>query len=224
MTIHDVVLFVSSTSQACVPPVHFIRENSLPARLVRLDTNADRTAASRGKFFQIHTVPTLLVTYNDGNIQLFAGQEKVLMWLQQALEMTNQAQNHTLTSVDSDEEEQRPKRKSKSKKKRKVTARRSPPPPKNMYGGKSKKKKRPDPVEFIEEDSEDEVEIEFLDEPEPAPRGRRAPPPPTEGLMVGGMSMSKKKSQMGSIYDVAKQMERERQSTLGYREEDLPVS
>lgn len=253
MSIHDVVLFVSSTSQACVPPVQFIRQNQLPARLVRLDTAADRQAAAQGQYFQIQGVPTLLVTYSDGNIQLFAGQEKSLMWLQQAVQAQRSQQGppsppiggggsvqpdpgHVTTLIeDSDDDEDvyeeprrrkkkpspaKPKGKRRSKKKSK-----SAPSPKGsggLYGGKPRRKKKP-PVQFEDsgsEGSDDEGGIVFVDD---GSRPSRPPAPPTAGLMVGPASQSKRKSQMTSLYDIAKQMEKDRQSTLGYREEDLPV-
>lgn len=248
MSIHDVVLFVSSTSQVCVPPVQFVRENKLPARLVRLDTVADRQAAAQGKYFQVHIVPTLLVTYDDGNIQLFAGQEKVLMWLQQAIQArqthsdphtsggggVNPDPSHVTTLIDDSDEddyEKKPRRRKKDpprgKPRRKPKgSKKTKSPPKEsggLYGGKPRRKKKP-PVQFNEnsgsEGSDDEGDIVFIDD---GTRPQRPPPPPTAGLMVGAASQTKRKSQMTGLYDIAKQMEKDRQGTLGYRDEDLPA-
>ncbi len=157
MSIQDVVLFVSSISQACILPVQFIQENRFPAKLVRLDTIIDRQAAANGKYIQIHIVPTLLITYSDGNIQLFAGQEKVLMWLQQAFKSfqssialpspplgSMQPGTDHVTKLESDkyEEPRRPKKRSlkgKSRsstrsKKRRSKKIRLPPSPKKSGG------------------------------------------------------------------------------------------
>ena len=231
MSIRDVILFISSTSQVCMPPIEYIRQNQLPVKIVRLDTVIDRQAASQGKYFQINSVPTLLLIYDDGNIQLFAGQEKILMWLQQALQSRNQSSSPAQhTSV----EEERPREHSRTKtsKTKKHPSKREKSGSKSktqksdgLYEGSSKvkssKKKKP-PVQFVDEESgsEDEVPIEFIDD---GKRPNRPPPPPTQGLLVGPQSFGKKKSQMSSVYDVAKQMEQARQSTLGYDEADLPV-
>ncbi len=231
MSINGVVLFVSSTSPASAPCIQFVQSYQLPVRFVRLDTIADREAARNGKYFQITGVPTLLVTYSDGNIQLFAGQEKVLMWLQQVAnsrENHSQSQDHSQTKKqqhveesDSESEDEPPIRQKTHKKKKSKHD--------GLYDGvpkksrKNKKKVRKEPVQFIddEESESDEVEIQFIDD---GKRPNRPPPPPTQGLMVGPRSSSKKKNQMSSLYDTAKQMEQQRQSTLGYRDEDLPVS
>ena len=196
MSVYDVVLFVSTTSRACIPAVKFIQQNGLPVRFVRLDTVEDRRAASQGKYFQIHVVPTLLVTYDDQTVQLFTGQEKVIAWLKQVIKSQKSPTPPLPSSSDDDEEDYTPV---------------EPSPP------KKKKKKKPPPVQF--EESSDEEEYEILDHPVEPPQPSRNS---TEGLEVGPKASMKKVSQMSSISEIAKQMEKERQSTLGYREEDLP--
>ena len=233
MPIHDVVLFVSSVSEVCKTTVQFIRQNQLPVRLVRLDTSADRETAARGKYFQIHTVPTLLVTHTDGNIQLFVGNEKAISWLQQAKQ--SQAQHaqppppqiqksgdieHKTRVIESSEDEYIPKkqkRRTTAKKSRRKKKAESYGKPKSLYGGKPKKKKPP--VTFVESDTDtdDEDGIVFIEGDEPPPPR----PPQTDGLLVG-LRAKNKKGDTPSIYDMAKQMEKERVATLGYREEDLP--
>nr|QBK86662.1 MAG: inactivated thioredoxin/glutaredoxin [Marseillevirus LCMAC102] len=213
MSINDVILFVSSTSPASAPCIQFVQSYQLPVRFVRLDTIADREAARNGKYFQITVVPTLLVTYSDANVQLFVGQEKILMWLKQVMNSRNKKTQQHIEESDEIEDEPPIRQKKKSKRD-------------GLYDGvpkKSKKKKKVQkkPVHFEEESESDESEIQFIDNDKPP---GRPPPPPTQGLMVGPHSSSKKKGQMTSVFDTAKQMEHQRQSTLGYKDEDLPVS
>ena len=149
-----------------------------------------------------------MVIYDDGNIQLFQGREKIMEWLQRAFsqmqggEKTKEQDAPVLQTYDTDSEdsdEEYKKRKSKKKPK--------------------KKKKKSKPVRFDEdsdEDSEEEsiVFIESEDE-------HISPKSSTMELQV--KPQKKSKSQMLSIAEIASQMEKDRKSTLGYREEDLPL-
>lgn len=218
MSVQNVILFASSTSPACGPVIQFVRQNQMPVGIVRLDTARDRNAAKNGKYFQIQSVPTLLVTYEDGNIQLFAGQEKVIMWLQQITQQQSASSQSqpTVSEEDDDEFYEEPPRQKKKRHSKQKSKRRSNQP--QQSSGMYDKRKKNAPVEFEEESSGEEEEIEFVEHD--IPPG----PPPTDGLRVGARATSKKGSGMLSITQVAKQMERERKATLGYREEDLPKS
>ena len=61
--------------------MNFVIQNKLPIQFVRLDTEESRHVASTGKFFQITSVPTMAVFYEDGNTQLFTGTQKIIQWL-----------------------------------------------------------------------------------------------------------------------------------------------
>lgn len=230
MSVQDVILFVSSTSEKCGNVVGYIRQNNMPVRLVRLDTVADRIAAANGPHVQIHTVPSLLIIYEDSNIQLYVGQDKILEWLQsiissrsreshpQASSPSSQVNHRTVLIPEdvSDEEDVQIKKPKKSRSKKSKRSDRNT----NLYGGKTKKSRSKH-----QESDTDEVEIEFIDD---GRKHQRPKPPPTQGLMVGPQqtTLGKKKSnsRMGDLYSLAKQMEKDRQSTLGYDEKDLPVS
>lgn len=252
MSIHSIVLFVSSNSQHCAQPVGFVRQSNLPIPIVKLDTIRDRRAAANGKHFQIHAVPTLVVTYQDGTLQMFASQEKILSWLKKLVqppqptpppEPTQTQYTSVVSSSDDDYEpiEQVPKKKKKSlnfefsdkktkkmkpsKKKTKSSSKSSKVSSKGLYSGK-KKVQKPPPVNF-EEESEGEDMIFFEDEDEeyqPQQQQRRPPPPPTEGLMVGARAPKKQGSRMNDVQNIAKEMEKQRQQTLGYNENDLPYN
>lgn len=222
-SISDVILFVSSTSSACVPCMQFVSQSGMPVRMVRLDTAETRNAVKMGGYFQIQSVPSLAVMYSGRDMQMFVGQEKIIGWLQQMAAKMNsppigrQGQEpgtnleNTSTSistpVDVDVQEEPRRRRKKSRKKKKKSRSKST----SLYGKKKKKK----PVEFeesSEEESSEEIEIEYIQTDQE--------PPPTQGLMVGPHHT--KKHGMGSVMEIAKQMEKERKSSLGYDESKLP--
>ncbi len=211
MSVQNLILFCSTTSQACVPCLQFVYKNKLQVQVVRLDTSESRNRASQGKYFQIHAVPTLVVIRSGGDLQLFVGQSKVGKWLQNMMVPRRPKPQKKSTKVvyysDSSGSE----------------AEFIDPPAKGLYDKPrkmrkhKKSKRRKKKKKYIDSDEEEEIEIEFVDQP----NGRR-PPPPTDGLMLG--SLATKKSSGPSIFDLAKQMETQRKNSLGYKEEDLPVN
>lgn len=88
MSISEVLLFVSSNSRACIPCLNFVSSTRFPANIVRLDTDVSRKMAANGNFFQINSVPTMVVIYDDGNTQLFMGAPKILQWMKIILSKT----------------------------------------------------------------------------------------------------------------------------------------
>lgn len=177
--------------------------------MVRLDTVESRTAAAHGTYFQITAVPSLAVGHEDGTLQVFVGNEKILRWFESMRRHPPKSKAPEREEIEDDESE--PEEPPKSKKKEKVVIEEDDEPeptPKPSRRKKSSKKERKKVVTF----EEDEPDIEFLgDEPDDTPPPRAS------------KSSKKKPSKMGSLLDQAKQMEKERQATLGYKEEDLPV-
>ena len=242
MSVQDVILFVSSTSSACSPVIQFVHQNQIPVKTVRLDNTEDRNNAANGKYFQIVNVPSLLVMYNDENIQMFVGQEKIIMWFQQIIQK-NMAQQQ-LPNIGQGQQplpqQPLPQHKSKSSKKKPVFASSSEessseesseeeyePPVKKKSSKKKKgnppgissKKKRIRKKKPLKFEGESEEEIEFFDE-----KQQETPPQQYSELGVGPGYLDKRTAPMGSIYEMAKQMEAARQESLGYKEEDLPTS
>lgn len=66
MSYKELVLFVSSTSQKCMPLLQFIESLELDVTIVRLDTKETREQA-RGGPYPINEVPTLFVMYNNSD-------------------------------------------------------------------------------------------------------------------------------------------------------------
>ncbi len=245
-SIDEVILFCSSVSPASRPVIQVIQQYQLPVTIVRLDTLESREAAKNGPYFQIKNVPTLVVTYRDGNLQLFVGQPKTLEWLKMSMNPQRAPQNlHgespislepksskyreretkiSLSSSDEDLELDPPPKKGKKPKKKTKT---SPPKSKKsnikeggLYGPSKSKKKKKTSVEFYSSDENDgggEVDIEFVDDGRP-------PAPPTGGLMVGAQAVRPQRMKGSSLAEMAKQMEQDREKTLPWMtDKNVPV-
>lgn len=220
MSVQDVVLFVSSTSGACTPVLKFIGKNQIPVGIVRLDSPEDRQIAATGKYFQIVNVPTLLVIYDDGNLQLFVGQEKIITWFQQIIQKNMQHPQPQYPEPQHPEPVRRPQQKNRQSKKKPVFEEYSSsseedseeevyeaPKKKKIasikeksskkYKKQNKKKKKP--IQF----EDDEQEIEFFNEEDSKS--------PSTGLEVGAGYLEKRTPQMGSIHEIAKQMQKDRE-------------
>jgi len=84
MSIAEIVLFISTTSKACVPPIQFVQKYKLPINVVRLDTQDVRETVMNAQPIPIKVVPSLLVEYIDGEIKVFEG-HKVIQVLQRLI-------------------------------------------------------------------------------------------------------------------------------------------
>lgn len=102
--------------------------------------------------------------------------------------------------VEEDEPEEEPQEEPPTKKRAKSASKQKTP----------KRKKKP-PVRF----EEPEVEVEYIEEPPVS-----ASPPPSSSR--GQKTPKKPPSRMNGIYSMAKQMEKDRTASLGYKEEELP--
>ncbi len=245
-SIDEVILFCSSVSQACAPVIQVIQQYQLPVKIVRLDSAASRDAVQNGPFFQIKVVPTLVVTYRDGNLQLFIGQPKILKWLKMIINPQpsgsyqpgtpgtssgpgglNHSEKETMISLSSDEDENIPELRPPIEKKKSKKV--HPPSPKKssikeggLYGPskKKKKKKKKTSVEFYSSGDDDEsggVDIEFVNDGRP-------PAPPTGGLMVGSNAVRPQRMKGSSLADMAKQMEKDREQTLPWMgDKNIPI-
>ncbi len=215
MDIDDIILFYSSVSRVCDSCINFIKTNNIPAKLVRIDSKKTREIVQKGKYFQIQIVPTLLVTYNDGNLQLFVGAEKIILWLTKLIEPRPQEEEEEL-----DYDDYVPQKK---KKKVSFNDKQTKKAPLTGLYGKSKKP----PVHFDSESDDDDYiesssdeDIEFL-------RDNQQPPPLNtgpirSGLQVGPHASGNANTGMSDLIKIAKQMEQDRKNSLGYKEENLP--
>jgi hypothetical protein len=198
MSIKDIILFCSTTSQASIPCLKFIQQHRLPVKVVRLDTQELRDRASRGKYFQVVTVPNLVVLYNDNNLQQFVGRDKIIRWFTNIIQQNNRPPHvaQPVFDEESSSEEEEPVRRRRKPKKKKVV-----PKPKKKY-----QKIRKESSSEEEGSSGDEIEVYEEDE--------TPPPPSTQGLIVG--SNAPKPSSGSSVFDVAKEMEKQRKQSLSF--------
>jgi len=248
--IDEVILFCSSVSQACIPVIQMIQQYQLPVKLVRLDTASFREAAKNGPYFQIKNVPTLIVTYRDGNLRQFVGQPKTLEWLRMVVSPPGppvdapgppagvpeppemqpvpskriKGTKVSPPSYSSEEEEFiLPKKKKGNKKRGKKSKSSSSSPPLSIKEEGlygPSKKKKKESTVEFYSSGEDEDEDEM--DIEFIDDGNSSAPP-TGGLMVGAHAVKSSRMKGSSIAEMAKQMERDRIKTLGYEERSLPV-
>jgi hypothetical protein len=204
MSIQTVILFISSTSESCKPVVKFVVQNEIPVKIIRLDTAEDRKNAMNGKYFQLQSVPTLLVMYTDDNIQLFVGKEKIISWFDQISQKRKKQADRT-EEESSEEEEEIVKPPKKIKKK--VVLKK---PILKQKETKLDKKKPKKAVVFADSSSEEEEEIEFYDKTETI----------IDHVDVNPKIIKLQEKKPESIYDIAKNMEKEREKNLGYNGKD----
>lgn len=200
MSISEAVLFAASNSRASMQTAAMIRGAGLPIEIVFLDSVKARQIVATGKHFKITAVPTLVVVYADGNLQLFIGAPKIAQWLSQIT--SSSAGKEGEGRVDPDARvRKRPLATGASTRARVEEVPDEPEdseteevvePPKKKI--KAKKKKKTPPVSFEPEDTE---MIQAPDDPTP------------------------KGSRMTDIVNMAAKMEQDRKNTLPYREEDL---
>jgi hypothetical protein len=79
--ISEIILFTSQESRTCTPCINLIREYNVPAKIVRLDTPDARKKAKYNKKISITKVPTLAVVFDDDDIKIYIGGEKICKWL-----------------------------------------------------------------------------------------------------------------------------------------------
>lgn len=198
MSIQRVILFCSTTSRSSMPCINFAYQNRLPVEIVRLDTEETRERVKHGRYFQIKVVPSLVVFRSQGDLQLFTGQKKVLMWLQS---INNNRRNpsrqstpiHTPEFVEESSDDE--------------TSGMYDPIPSKRTKSRRKKSKRPSKqvIQDSEESEDEEVEIEILSEPD-SDEG-------IDGRLPSHGEPSPKDSEV-SIKEIAKQMERERKNSM----------
>jgi len=119
MSISDVVLFYSKFSPECKDCVNFVHNYKLPVILIALDTKESREHASSGSLIQIKNVPSMVVSYNDGNVQLYVGKQKIIGWFTAITQGPAQKPPEP-TQITKAENERKEKPKQRSKKKKTI--------------------------------------------------------------------------------------------------------
>lgn len=217
MSINNIILFSSKFSEASKHCEEIIHHNRLHIPIIRLDTKKTRDRALNGKFFQIPVVPTLLVTYQDGNTQLFVGYQKIVMWVQNLTERNSQQhQKPKEEEIPFPEENEfinyeieEPPCKDVSSKLKMTNA--------ESYQKlkKKKKKKKKPPVRF-----EEDNDIDYFEEIEPQPISLPKPKSKKKNSLKN-QNQNVASKRMSDITSMAKQMEKQRLESLGYDDKKL---
>jgi len=75
----DIALFYSSESKPCQICLNAIHKHQFEIVTIPLDNSKIRNVVSKGgKYFKIEHVPTLLMVFDDNNVKLFVGLEKIM--------------------------------------------------------------------------------------------------------------------------------------------------
>lgn len=234
--IADIVLFWSEFSKESLICVKFVSSYKLPVEMVKLDTAEARENAMNGEFIKISTVPSLLVSYISGEVNVYEGRPKIIAWFQAMIARSN-GSNDASKSQSQSRPQSRPAQSPRSA----VPRRELSPEPEEDYlqeeteipeepeitvkkagrkkqatkkaTTKSLKKKPAKIVEAIEyiggEDTEGGTELIMEDAPRPT-----SPPIQSKGFTTGAAAKKADNSLMLS----AKKMMAEREGTLGYGE------
>ncbi len=82
VNITEMVLFYSRYSPKCRDAINFINHYNFPVQQISIDSKETRDIIANGPYFKIKGVPSIIVTYADGNAELYEG-EKVISWMSQ---------------------------------------------------------------------------------------------------------------------------------------------
>lgn len=202
-SINNVILFICSNSNASVEPLNLIKYYQIPIQIVKLDTQKARNKVKKGKFFQITSVPSLVVLYQDGTLQMFIGKEKIINWIQQLIDAKSKPstpvyeQNEEMeTTLDNDYIPKKHKRSKRSKRSKK----RKPRKPKNLEYSSSE-----------EEEDDDYIVVETYD-------NNDINTDPYNSNLSVHQPPNKAKDKMVDIKQIAEQMKRDRENTWMYAE------
>jgi hypothetical protein len=128
--ITEILLFYSNFSAECKPCIEFIQRVNIPVSMICLDSKESREMIMSGKRLQIKAVPSLMVIYNDTEMQLFVGRPKIIAWLQNIINPhpnnqfinPDQAQDNTQNITHDSPRSGKPNKKKRGRKQKKQSA------------------------------------------------------------------------------------------------------
>ena len=207
--------------------------------IVRLDTVQMRKVAENGKFFQITSVPTLVLVYGDGNLQLFLGAPKIVEWFnlmsrpQRPPEPQNMYGSISASHPLGSRTQQRPDNPELYEPVQREEYYEEEPEQIEIVDDYQEPVQKQKSV-IIEDDYEEEAPAK--EKPVRKSKSKKSKPKVEEDDSVSEKRrIAKEKlnkaasakgkplsSRMKDVYNMAKQMEEDRTGSLGYKEEDLP--
>lgn len=233
MSINEFIYFYSSKSPKSMECLKYLISNKIPINPIKLDTAKDRSIAKNGKYFQIVAVPSLVIIFGDGNLQLLVGQQKIVLYIknlitsmrQQAMiDESNQHQPHETqedypTSIDYPSTNHSPKTKTSRRKKKSSRKKKPKSSSKSSKSSSSSSSSSSKPIDFTNDEEDDSDEIVFIEEDD---KPSRKPIQYSMNKKGNGTKGNDKPSRMNDLIEAAKQMQKDRKSTLGYDEDNLP--
>ena len=249
-TINNAILFVSSYSIESGPCKDIIKHYNLPVNIIYLDTEEDRIRAENGKYFSITHVPTLVLEFIEGNIQLFIGSVKIMALIKSMVQPPGpssrvpEPSSTIVIDEDSDEDiipEKMPKNKQKSK--YKDVPRRNQPSRRSKKDVSREEASDPEDMElqsdetvYVDDPEEEHEDIfEEKKKSKKVPRSKKSkklsePNPKVKSHgnsdnNINGLSTATNNNNMSMkhLAKMAKKMQEERDNTLGYNvDEDDP--
>lgn len=227
-----IVIFVSTASKVCQETISYIIKNKIKADIVRLDTAESRKRAANGKYFQIKMVPTMLVSYEDQNMEIFIGNDKIMPVLSSFIPSERNFQQQNMYTL-SKEGNYNPSKQA-------YAPRPNYPKPKDNEEVYIVENESDNEIYIERDDFQDEVYIEDsepqgeeyeeqeIDEEEVKPKKKKKNSKKEEVYENEINDFKKpenktvKNSRMQHLIDKAKDLEMQRLSSLGYNESDLP--
>jgi len=81
--VHEIIFFHNAQSPLCGHVHKLLKSNNIPALYFNVNSKEVANKLKNGQHFQVTHVPTLVVSFKDGNLKKFEGQE-CFQWLQYA--------------------------------------------------------------------------------------------------------------------------------------------
>ena len=189
--VSEVALFFSKFSNESKNCVQFINKHKIPVHLVALDTPLERKMAIEGSIVPIKNVPSMVVTFSDGNTQLYVGNDKILRWLSAAIQPQP---SNTPHPQDNDRSE--PRTREEVNRQKEVSA---------LSKVKNTKKKNIESIEIMEDEPEEHIELIM------------ASPESNLTKNKSGLSLNKdntKKTEKSEVMKAAERMRKERENSV----------
>lgn len=193
--IQEITIFYSKFSPASNDCLSFVNQllsqSKIPPQIagaissVCLDSKEARTLVTKGTNIQIKAVPSMILLFGDGNVQMFVGAPKIASWFQSFGTNTNR-KSPIQEEEDEDEEEE-------------------PPKPKKTLKNKKKKGKKKNHEEV---DESSFTTLVMHDEPEPRSTST------TQGVSGLSTNQFRGGKSSTDIMNMAKRMEAEREQSV----------
>ena len=101
--VHEIIFFHNSQSMLCGQLHQYLKTQNIPALYFNVNSKEVAKKLKSGKYFKVTKVPTLVVSFKDGNVKKFEGKE-CFQWLEHATSSSRQQQSEEAYSSDEEDE------------------------------------------------------------------------------------------------------------------------